>query len=142
MTDLVAELAFTVHGIPVTAGSHRAFVINGRARIVPADKKQRPWQEAVRWAAIEADCKPLEGPLTVLLRFLMPKPQSAPKRRLYPTGARSGDVDKLARAALDPLHGICFHDDAQVVSLLVTKRYVDPGDITGCEVQIWPLEEA
>ena len=75
----MTELVFTAIGIPVTAGSHRAFVINGRARIVPADRKQRPWQERVHTAALDAGCTPLAGPLWAELTFRLPKPASAPK---------------------------------------------------------------
>jgi hypothetical protein len=86
----VSEYAFVALGRPATAGSHRAFVINGKARLVPADKKQRPWQETVHSAAIDAGCIPLEGPLWVELTFRLPKPASAPKRRrIWPTGARA-----------------------------------------------------
>lgn len=134
----VTELAFTALGIPATAGSHRAFVINGRARIVPANRKQRPWQETVHWAAIEAGCTPLSGPLWAELTFRLPKPASAPKtRRIWPIGARSGDVDKLARACLDPLHGLAFADDSQIVRLTVVKDYIPtPSTSPGVVVRI------
>jgi Holliday junction resolvase RusA-like endonuclease len=143
----VSEYAFVALGRPATAGSHRAFVINGKARLVPADKKQRPWQETVHSAAIDAGCIPLEGPLWVELTFRLPKPASAPKRRrIWPTGARSGDVDKLARACLDPLHGIAFIDDAQIVRLTVVKDYTPtPTTSPGVNVRIGcvrPLEAA
>jgi Holliday junction resolvase RusA-like endonuclease len=60
------------------------------------------------------------------------KPRSAPKRRrTWPIGARSGDVDKLARSVLDSLTGVLFHDDAQVVHLVVSKDY---GDAPGVRV--------
>jgi Holliday junction resolvase RusA-like endonuclease len=142
----MTELVFTAIGIPVTAGSHRAFVINGRARIVPADRKQRPWQERVHTAALDAGCTPLAGPLWAELTFRLPKPASAPKkRRVWPIGARSGDLDKLARACLDPLHGLCFSDDSQIVRLTVVKDYIptvltSPGVVVRIG-QLRPVEE-
>jgi Holliday junction resolvase RusA-like endonuclease len=43
-----------------------------------------------------------------------------------PAGAhptRPPDIDKVARALLDALTGIAYTDDAQVVDLIISKRY-------------------
>jgi len=40
------------------------------------------------------------------------------------------DVDNVAKAVLDALTGVVFHDDSQVEKLLVTKRESDTARIT------------
>jgi Holliday junction resolvase RusA-like endonuclease len=61
--------------------------------------------------------------------FTLRRPSSAPKRRrVWPVNARSGDLDKLVRGVLDPLHGFVFTDDAQVVSIAAAKVYPGEGD--------------
>ena len=40
------------------------------------------------------------------------------------------DVDNVAKAVLDALTGVVFHDDSQVEKLLVTKRQSDRARIT------------
>lgn len=89
----------------------------------------RLWRHAINDAARHArgiGGEPAVGPVGVELHFRMRRPASAPKRRrTWPVGARSGDVDKLARAALDAVTGVLVIDDAQVVDLRVTKDWAD-----------------
>jgi crossover junction endodeoxyribonuclease RusA len=123
---------FWVAGLAVTQGSKTAYVVNGRP--VLAEKggdRLKGWRYAIATEAraATADLEGLlEGPLVVNLTFGLPRPSSAPKRRrTWPIAARSGDVDKLARAALDACTGVIWHDDAQVVGLAVCKDYGPPG---------------
>jgi len=65
---------------------------------------------------------PLEGPLRLTGTFVLPRPKSAPKRRIWPHVGK--DLDKLARALLDGLTQCgAWEDDSQVVQLDVEKRY-------------------
>jgi crossover junction endodeoxyribonuclease RusA len=119
-----------VAGLPVTQGSKRAYVVNGRPVLAEqAGSQLKAWRYAMAMAAGDTHHGPLlEGPVAVTLTFGLLKPASAPKRRrTWPIAARSGDVDKLARAALDALTGVVFADDAQVVELRVSKDYGLPG---------------
>lgn len=140
-----SELVIRAYGTPETAGSTRAYVAGGRARITASSSKQRPWQALVQNAAREALWGPLmfsewlagaeapvmpprwpQGPLSVSAVFTLRRPSSAPKRRrVWPVNARSGDLDKLVRGVLDPLHGFVFTDDSQVVALEAVKTYPD-----------------
>lgn len=148
----MTPLRFRVAGTPVTQGSHRAWKPKGAdfAHVVDANQKVlRPWRDAIRCDAQDAAgpaWQPLDCPVRVILHFAVPRPRSAPKRRrTWPTGARSGDVDKLARAALDALTdaGI-WTDDARVVELIVTKDYA--GDAfqpsPGVVISVQPIEHA
>jgi len=60
----------------------------------------------------------------VAVEFVMARPPSVPQhKRMRP--AVKPDVDKLVRAINDALTGIMFKDDAQVVSMSVSKEYDD-----------------
>lgn len=48
------------------------------------------------------------------------------------------DIDNIAKAALDALNGLAWHDDSQVVSLLVRKRYCSEA---GLDVIIKSLDD-
>jgi crossover junction endodeoxyribonuclease RusA len=76
----------------------------------------------------------ITGPVGATLTFSLRRPKKLPTR--YPVGQRSGDVDKLARAALDAMTGVVYLDDAQVVSLLVTKCWAEADTAPGVEVLV------
>lgn len=129
-----AVLGLRVVGVPVTQGSMTGFVVKTKAgghRAIVQDQKKpklKPWREAVRSDAVARlgeDWQAETGPLCVILRFALPRPASAPvRRRTWPIGARSGDVDKLARAILDALtDAALWRDDSQVIDLRVRKDY-------------------
>lgn len=73
------------------------------------------YKEQVRAAAIElmAGAEPTELPLTVFLTFV---------RKFKPSSRRFGDVDNLAKAALDACTGVIWKDDSQIVRAVLTKR--------------------
>jgi crossover junction endodeoxyribonuclease RusA len=65
------------------------------------------------------------------------------RREPYP--AKKPDVDKLLRAVCDALSGIAFIDDAQIVAIGGTKRWLDPEvptDVTGAVIRVWPAGKA
>ena len=41
------------------------------------------------------------------------------------TSKKYGDIDNLAKAVLDALNGICWHDDSQISDLHITKNLAD-----------------
>ena len=123
--DGEAEVNFScfVRGTPAPQGSKKAFVVKGRAIVTDANPKTlKDWRSAVnltlqdRWEG-----PPIEGPVNVVLNFYLLKPKSVPKKRTRPHVRP--DLDKLVRAVLDALTGICFKDDAQVVSMQAEKHY-------------------
>ncbi|MBI1359387.1 MAG: RusA family crossover junction endodeoxyribonuclease [Alphaproteobacteria bacterium] len=46
------------------------------------------------------------------------------------------DLDNLAKAMLDSVCGVAFHDDAQVARLLVERSQADR---EGVEMRLWPI---
>jgi crossover junction endodeoxyribonuclease RusA len=146
--DVTDPIRFTVLGNPRTQGSKTAFVtrrgkvalVEGRrpeSRRAFADWRAALADEARSWQETSGAPGLIEGPVAVVLRFSLTRPASHPKRRrTWPTGARSGDVDKLTRAVGDALTGTLIRDDAQVVGLAVVKEWGDP---PGVEVEVRPL---
>lgn len=130
-------IAFDVLGTPVTQGSARGFVVNGRA-VVTHDKRKQlmDWRNAIASAAQACGGQKAERGVPVWVRatFRLQRPQSAPKRIVRPT--TKPDLDKLSRALLDAGTGILWTDDSQVVSLQVVKRFAEPGEALGVYVEV------
>jgi crossover junction endodeoxyribonuclease RusA len=146
---VTGPVVIRVSGRPAPQGSKRHV---GNGRMVEMSKAVGPWREAVRaetqlemWTQGRGG-SPLEGPVSVRLRFWLARPvshygtgrnravvkPSAPRR---PAGRP--DVDKLARAVLDGLTmGGAFADDSQVVDLQASKWYVADGDAAGCVITV------
>lgn len=131
------QVRFFVAGDPVPQGSLKAFANRktGRAMLTSTSGKNLThWRDAIGWVAREHCDTLAEGPVQVLLRFRLTKPKSVPKRRGTPVV--KPDIDKLARAALDALTGVCFRDDAQVISLIASKAYCNPEEQPGVDVEV------
>lgn len=133
-------MRFFVPGHPAPQGSKQAFVRGKRAVLVEVSKRVKPWREAVQDAAITHGCQPLDGPVSVKLTFLMPRPKAMPKKANL-TMIQKPDSDKLARAVLDALTGVCFDDDSQVTRLLVVKRRAGTAEEPGVMILVEPGEE-
>lgn len=132
MTD--TEIRFYVPGRPAPQGSKRHV---GRGVLVESSKEVGPWRERVALAAHQAmGGRPLfDGPVSVVLNFVLPRPKSAPKTRT-PAATKRPDLDKLERAILDALTDVCFADDSQVISLCGYKRIAELGETAGVEVRV------
>ncbi len=131
MQPEATELLFRVNGIPQGKARPR-FTKAGRS-YTPA--KTRRYEQDVRDTALKAAA--IQGytkhskdtPLAACISAWFPVPASWPKKKraaamagdIYPTA--KPDADNIAKAVLDALNGIAFHDDKQVVSCTVRKRY-------------------
>lgn len=123
-------LTFTVYGQPQPQGSTRAFIPRGwnRPVITTDNKRLKPWRQEVAAVAREqmqdagADLVPRPLAVRVEAQFYFARPKSAKKHQIDKT--TKPDVEKLARALLDALSGICYEDDAQV-SQGVFAKYLD-----------------
>lgn len=139
-------IVIDVLGSPAPKGNARAFVNKATGRAVlssfgsgTTEKRLRSWDAAVRVAAHTQTRPTAAGPtfigvpLRVGIVFRLARPAGHWSKR---GGLRPGapavptvkpDADKLARATLDPLHGIVFDDDSRIVELGVVKLYAQPG---------------
>jgi Holliday junction resolvase RusA-like endonuclease len=144
-------LTFTVVGTPIPQGSHKAYVVNGYAKITDDNEKTKPWRQDVKHAALDArgDRPPLDGPVVVQVRFVMPRAKGHFRtgRNAHllrdtapPFPAGKPDVDKLQRSLLDALTAAgVFRDDAQVVRIYAEKVFADHrfGEIPCAHVAVW-----
>lgn len=144
-------ITFFVPGIPVAKGSGRAFFNKGMKRpIVVQDNaaRQKPWASAISYFAQEAGTTILDGPVSLRLLFVMPRPKSH-----YRTGMNAHllkpnapgwhtstpDLDKLIRCVKDALTNIAWKDDRQVCEMHdLAKIY---GDRPGVQITIKGVDE-
>lgn len=128
-----------VPGIPAPQGSkkyvgHR----NGRPVLIESSTKVKPWRTAVAGVFTYTTKQIIDGPVSVHMEFVMPRPKSLPKRVKY--HVKKPDVDKLVRSTLDALSGTAYVDDNRVVQIKATKRYQAPGEQTGAHITIKEIE--
>jgi Holliday junction resolvase RusA-like endonuclease len=126
------SLSFTVPGQPVAKGRPRLSTIGGKARAFTPAKTVR-YEHLVAKAAQQAmqGRPPVPAGVAVTADIIawLPVPASWSRKKrdaailgdMRPTSRP--DVDNFAKAALDGMNGIVFHDDAQIVRLEVSKRY-------------------
>lgn len=121
-------ISFTVYGISQPKGSARAFIRGGRPIVTSDNPSLAKWESAVRFAAQtvaeRVDHRLFAGAVKIQGVFYLPRPKSAsPRLRPFPT--TRPDLSKLIRGAEDPLTGILWSDDAQVVAIETVKLYTD-----------------
>ncbi len=128
----VAPIRFTVPGKPVAKGRAQASVIAGHVRMrTPA--KTVAYESTVALVASQAmqGRELMEGPLRLSVVAYFPMAKSWPKKKVE--AARRGEVlptsrpdaDNVAKAIADACNGICYADDAAIVSLAVVKAFAD-----------------
>lgn len=124
-------IAFTVPAIPVAQPRQRHRVVAAKGRtfamnFTPRKDPVNEYKATVRLAASKVHTgPPLDGPLDVMLGFVLPRPQSMrwktrPMPRVWDT--RGKDLDNLAKSTLDALAGLLFVNDCQVCRLVLTKE--------------------
>ena len=126
-------IQFTIPGIPVGKGRPKFSTINGHA-VAYTPAKTASYENLVKLAyqqqcttqAFEKDA-PLKA--EIVAYFPVPKSTSKKKREEMLCGkirhTKKPDTDNIAKAILDALNGIAYHDDSQIFNLTVRKRYAE-----------------
>jgi crossover junction endodeoxyribonuclease RusA len=134
---------FVVFGSPKPKGNKSAFPIRRKdGRLGVAVREGKPggpyeeWRRRVETIVQEVarQTEPIGGPVVAKMEFLLPRPKSAPKSRVFPDVRP--DADKLARCILDSVSGVLIQDDAQVVELSVRKLYTENAP----RAEVWLME--
>ena len=139
-----------VPGIPAPQGSKRHV---GRGILVESCAALKPWRQAVTYHALEGMRQKglqaiIVGPVRVDCTFVFARPRShyrangelkANAPRWHTTRP---DRDKLERAVLDSLTGICYRDDSQACWGTIQKIYTREGFTEpGSHIYVARLEE-
>lgn len=131
-------MRFTVPGTPVAKGRLRFIRSTGRTYTPAATVG---FEGLVAHEASRVTSTLLEGPLSVDILAVMPRPKRL-LRRKDPDGliwcTSRPDADNVAKAVTDALNGIAYRDDAQVVDLTVRTVYAERDGQARTEVAIRP----
>jgi Holliday junction resolvase RusA-like endonuclease len=139
-------ISFAIQGVPKGQPRPRAFAFKGKARVFDPGTAEA-WKSQIAEAARpHLPAEPLGGPLVLSIDFYFPRP----KKHFLKTGLRLGaptwfcskpDADNAAKAVMDALTTLgLWHDDAQVVSLIVRKVFGSAAEV-GARVSVASLEE-
>ena len=138
-------MQFVVDGTAVP--KQRPRVTRGGQAYTP--KKTRDYEERVRKAFLSSYrgfMPAFEGdvPVRACIEIVQQIPKSwsnsktlrAERGEIAPV-SRNGDLDNIAKSILDALNGYVYKDDAQVTTLMITKRYgADPYAVVRFEEDI------
>jgi Holliday junction resolvase RusA-like endonuclease len=146
----VKAIEFDAEGEPKGQPRPRAFArkMGGKfvARVYDAGTAEG-WKSQVAAAARPFLAMPIEEPLALSLDFRMPRPKAHFGKRGLKEWAPSfftgrPDVDNLAKAVMDALTILgLWTEDALVVRLCASKRYIHTGERPGVHVRVVPAGE-
>lgn len=131
-------IEFWVPSTPVAQGRPRITTIGGKGRAYDP-KKSVDYKSWVRQCAVDYMASagkvmyPRDEPLCMRLEVSIVRPGSKPKRYQIPT--TKPDCSNYAKGIEDALNSICYHDDSQLSTIMVKKRYAET---PGVLVLIWP----
>jgi len=112
-------------------------------RIIMYDPSSKDKENFMKECALYAPINPLDGAISVIIEFSMPRPKSHYRTGKYshilkdsmPTYHTSKpDIDNLIKFYLDAMTGLYWRDDAIVYDVHATKIYSDKGMV---EIEYW-----
>lgn len=133
------DILLTIPGRPNAWQRARS---NGKVRFdSPEQARNKATIEQIGAAAMDGR-PPLEGPLEVHVAAFWLYPKSMSKKRRGTYGAHfftsRPDADNIMKLIGDALNGIIWRDDAQIVTVQVSKRYAITQQTV---IRIHPLTE-
>ena len=141
----VLHLSF--NGDPRGKGRPRT-AVRGRHATIYTDAKTRSYEASIKaiakayMASRNDGGRPLEGPLSVSIRFRLAIPKSTPKwlTKKYLSGEEAYlgqfDLDNMTKALNDGLNGVCWIDDKQITRSFQEKI---AAEVPGLDVRIEAL---
>jgi Holliday junction resolvase RusA-like endonuclease len=130
-------IEFTVPGEAKTERKRQRFISTKSGAVVGSrtdEPDRKDFKARVAFFAVASGIKPMEGPLRLELAIRRPKPESWPKkpclRNLWPWAWwRKPDLENFCKILSDALNGIAWHDDAQIVDLVLRKRWAQTDEV-------------
>jgi len=118
-------VSFVIKGIPKVKQRPVFSTRGGNVRIY-TPKSTSIFENLVKMKAEEQFKHPLDGSISLAIRFYLPRPQRLIwKRKPMPEiySDKRPDIDNLAKAVIDGLNGVAFKDDGQIADLHITKKF-------------------
>ena len=138
-----------VPGVPIAQPRHlvRSRVARGGrfapVHYLPNGHPVRAYKQQVRLAAAKKIAEPYDGPVRLVLEFVLPRPKAMvwKNKVMHRTWhCKKPDADNLAKAVMDALQSVAWNDDSQVSELLIAKVIAGGNEEPGVRVVIEPLE--
>ena len=127
----MTEIVFVVPGDAVGKGRPRAARTRAGVRMYTPAKTEQ-YERLVQHYAMSCNgMRLLEGPLQIELDVGVSIPASWSNKRKAAAKAgrempaKKPDADNILKAICDSLNGIAYRDDAQIVRVVLGKRYMD-----------------
>lgn len=146
---IATPITFVVPAVPVAQPRQQQRVIktkDGRVfatNFTPRGAPVQDFKASVRMAAQEAyQGPPLEGPLSMSMVFVMPRPGRLRwKKRPMPRcwHSQAPDADNLMKSTLDALKSLLFVDDASICMASAKKVFASGDEQPHVEVRISTL---
>ena len=114
-----------IPGNPRAQGRPRFTTIGGYARAYDP-KESRDWKAVVKDFAVQAGCKPLEGPVTLAMDVFVARPKRLLRAKDPVEAVRctsKPDCSNYLKGVEDALNGIAYYDDSQIWRVSVRKFY-------------------
>ena len=101
-------------------------------------KKCKDYKADVRYQVMYASPVLMEGPLTMIVDFWMPRPKAhygakGLKEKAPSFHTSKPDIDNMLKGIFDAVRGVLWKDDTQVAVCVATKKY---GETTGIKIVI------
>ena len=120
-----------IPGEPVPKGRPRMAVTSHGKRVTYTPERTKRYAKSVEKWALTQRVKPMKGPLRVSIWFWIKRKGSW----------NTIDIDNLAKGILDPLNGLAWGDDKQIVDLLCFKRTGIDDPLTDITITPWQEDE-
>lgn len=132
-----------IYGTPIGQPRAKATVVAGHARMYTPRHPVSEFKAAIRQQAGPLFAAPLEGPVSISIVAVFPRPKSRIwKTRPMPAEPHTSkpDLDNIEKAVMDALTGIAYRDDSQVSRKISEKRMAAGDESPRTEVIVCPIE--
>lgn len=120
---------------PVAKGRPR-FAMRGKYATAYTPEKTRKYESDIKYfVAQNWKREPLTGPLSIVANFYFLRPKSV-SAKARPYHVVKPDCSNLCKALEDSLNKILFHDDSQIIQLIVHKHYASRASIHLCVAEV------
>lgn len=139
------SISFAVFGIPRGQGSMKWVISKTTGKPVPiVPKNLKQWRKQIgERAAVEMRERRFLSDVSIQMAFSFARPKNHYRTgkysHLYKDSAPNShtqkpDTDKLIRAVLDALTGVCYADDCQVNRIVAVKKWY-PTSMLECRLR-------